>query len=63
MEPGATCRQCESCKKGKYNVSDFIMERMLGRQSPDNSIALPRRALRRYTSLRRDAGPVLRPPC
>lgn len=20
MEPGATCRQCESCKKGKYNL-------------------------------------------
>ena len=24
MEPGATCRKCEACKVGKYNVSLWI---------------------------------------
>ena len=24
MEPGATCRSCEDCKKGRYEVCDFL---------------------------------------
>lgn len=29
MEPGATCRKCEACKSGRYEVYPLALDRVL----------------------------------
>lgn len=50
MEPGASCRVCEPCKKGKYQVQ-ITPNLMDGLSLFSRSIAVCRNGFRRYSSI------------